>query len=618
MNAPNLNRANLPVQAQTTQNRQLLAWDLLGYLCWILPFAIANGLVVMQAIFMPFYVAKIIVFVLPLSYLWYQLWKASLLIKILTLPLFLLSGAEAYYAYLYQATSGSGLLAILAASDASETLAYLQQRGSMIAAWCLLCIASHASALALGRRAQFRPSWYSVLVLLCLTIYSAYLGVVSAQTYLREKNSNRYPVEATNSQDGLFNVGTLPPIFSTVKDTFPFGLPFRFWLYAQEEKMMRKMEAQLQSFRFDAKLKDTNFANSAQTIVLVLGETARYDRWSVNGYHRQTSPNLAQAQQRGELLSMQNMLTPRSYTMASVPIYLTGIDVMRQGLMRKSLITAFKEVGFTTYFLSTQQKKGFMNNLVSMFAAEADQHFYAEADEALAQVFDDALLTPFRQIVQGGPEKKLIILHTMGSHALYHARYPQSFAKFPLRSELSKQQKNGDQVEFERVSDEFDNTIYFTDYVLGNLITELRQLPGKALMIYGADHGESLPSTACKFNGHGAMNQENLRVPYFIWANSAFRQNQRQIWQNFQDNQDKATMTSSNFASLLDLAGISFAGFPLHESLAQVYQEPERRMVYDMNNQGFDYNTAIKKDQACGLLKAKDEADAAKLEGFSR
>lgn len=583
-----------------------LGFELLSFFFLLMPFAITNGIVVAKAAALPLYGGKIVLFVLPISFLLFQLWKKSLVLKLVTAMLAVLAGAEAHVAYQFGGISGSSLFSILTTSDGSESFNYLIERSQAVALWLLLCAVSTMLAMHFSRRSHYRPGGFPILCLLCVAGYGWYIGAMSASAYLKEANANRFPTVSEDAREKLFGVGHLHPLLSTVKDTFPYGVPLRLWMFLQEEKFMHGMEQELSQFRFGAVATGPASASTQETYVLVLGETARFDRWTVNGYDRDTSPNLLKARQNGELVSMRDMITPRTFTMGSIPIYLSGRDIMREGATQKSLISAFREAGFKTYFLSTQVKKSFLNNVTTMFAAEADVQQYFESDESLGLFYDDALLAPFKKILQEKSLKKLIVLHTMGSHAIYTARYPKTFEKFPVSID-GKAVAAGEQLDdIQAASNAFDNSIRFTDHVLGEIMQALTALEGNAAMIYGSDHGETLPTKLCKFIGHGVVNEENLRVPYFVWANQAYRQAHAGKWQNLLKNEDKATMTTSNFATVLDMAGISFASFPAEHSLVREYQVKSTRMVMDMQNDELDFNTARKKDDTCGMLQARE------------
>ena len=93
---------------------------------------------------------------------------------------------------------------------------------------------------------------------------------------------------------------------------------------------------------------------------------------------------------------------------------------------QKSVVSAFNEAGFKTYWLSTQDVDGW-SGLVPHVAAEAATVRY------FSQSFDGVLLNEFREILDKEPRgnsKLFIVLHTKGSHFDYKRRYPLEFAHF--------------------------------------------------------------------------------------------------------------------------------------------------------------------------------------------
>lgn len=82
--------------------------------------------------------------------------------------------------------------------------------------------------------------------------------------------------------------------------------------------------------------------------------------------------------------------------------------------------------------------------------------------------------------------KKLMVIHSIGSHWWYRSHYPDSLALFKpetdsrVISELSREQ----------IINSYDNTILATDDFLGKVIDCLRDR--NAVLIYISDHGEAL------------------------------------------------------------------------------------------------------------------------------
>ena len=109
-----------------------------------------------------------------------------------------------------------------------------------------------------------------------------------------------------------------------------------------------------------------------ETVVLVLGESSRFDRWSLNGYARDTNPLLAK---EANLVTLPDVITAVSATRLSVPVIISrkpAMQSLKDGFAEKSFLTAYKEAGFKTFWLSNQISFGKFDTPVSVFAKEAD------------------------------------------------------------------------------------------------------------------------------------------------------------------------------------------------------------------------------------------------------
>ena len=74
-------------------------------------------------------------------------------------------------------------------------------------------------------------------------------------------------------------------------DTWPFGLVVRGADFYNERQYLAELNEKSKEFIFG-----THQVGAAvdmpQVVVMVIGESSRYDRWSINGYARETNPLL--------------------------------------------------------------------------------------------------------------------------------------------------------------------------------------------------------------------------------------------------------------------------------------------------------------------------------------
>ena len=73
----------------------------------------------------------------------------------------------------------------------------------------------------------------------------------------------------------------------------------------------------------------------------------------------------------------------------------------------------------------------------------------------------------------------------MGGHGLYYNRYPYSFHKF-----TEKDIKLNVNESHKLIVAEYDNALYYNDYVVTEIINRFRDT--EALVIYLPDHGEAV------------------------------------------------------------------------------------------------------------------------------
>ncbi len=162
------------------------------------------------------------------------------------------------------------------------------------------------------------------------------------------------------------------------------------------------------------------------------------------------------------LVPLPHMLTTAPHTAVAVPsmVSLQPIERWSAVLAQKSIVEAFNEVGFKTYWLSAQAADSWAG-LIPQIAAEATRRRYFDSG------YDGALLDEFRSILAhaNADEKLFIVLHTKGSHFEYARRYPPGFSRFetspPTRRQL--------------LVDEYDNSIVYTDWFLSTAIAQLAQ-----------------------------------------------------------------------------------------------------------------------------------------------
>lgn len=331
--------------------------------------------------------------------------------------------------------------------------------------------------------------------------------------------------------------------------------------------------------------------------VLVLGESARFSSFQINGYERETTPLLAA--QPG-LLNFRDVVAPGPTTIMSVPVLLTPSNAsnIANASTLPSLLNVFKTAGYRTYWLSTQMKHGEWDTQCSVFAQDADEakflsgKFPTYGDWRNAAL-DSALVDAAKDVLARGEKKVLLILHTMGSHANYSDRYPAEFNHFPsdparIRAAYTAMTPEGN----EQLHNSYDNTILFTDYVLSHLIHLLDEQVAVSSLYYVSDHGENGDSAVMPF-AHGVLTQDVLRVPMMIWLSADYQAARPRQATALRSHLEAPFSSDTTFHTMQDLASLSCPLFKPQLSVASDAFLPGPRLVIDLEGSLLDYDQKI-------------------------
>lgn len=266
-------------------------------------------------------------------------------------------------------------------------------------------------------------------------------------------------------------------------------------------------------------------------LVLVLGETVRAANWGLNGYARQTTPQLAA---RPDVISFGRVGSCGTNTEVSLPCLFSpwgrrGYDEARirgsQGLLQ-----VLQRAGVQVFWRDNQSGcKGVCDGLPS-------QLLPADAVPALCdgeRCLDEVLLHGLDDIVrvQGGADGRadqLLVLHPLGNHGpAYYRRYPAAFRRFTPTCDTPDLRR----CSREQIVNAYDNALLYTDHVLARALAylEARSATHDTALIYVSDHGESLGEGGLYLHGlpFAIAPDVQTQVPMLVWLSRGFAQSQR-------------------------------------------------------------------------------------------
>lgn len=253
----------------------------------------------------------------------------------------------------------------------------------------------------------------------------------------------------------------------------------------------------------DATIKD----NEKSVLILVIGESARSENFSLYGYPKNTNPLLSKTPN----VSHFNATSDATYTTAGIKSIVEHentdelYEILPNYLYRNNVDVIWRT---TNWGEPPVHIKNYQNREVLMPNCKGDDCDY-----------DGILLSGLKeQILASKKNKILIVLHTSTSHGpTYSKKYP---AQFEIFKPVCNSVELGNCSHTELVN-AYDNTIVYTDYLLANVIEDLKQLQEyKSAMIFVSDHGESLGENNLYMHGlpRSIAPKQQYEIPFIVWT----------------------------------------------------------------------------------------------------
>ena len=491
----------------------------------------------------------------------------------LLLPALLALPTELYLFMYYGQGISTHHLGIIAESSPMEAMEFLGNKIWLMAAILVAMLAWWVAILLAARRSpqltwRGKTRWLAVPAIAALAV----LG---------------WPTPTPVFQQAPFT-------FNNFANSWPFGLIARGVDFYNERRYLAELGKRSSNFTFKAHQAAPD--NEPEVVIMVLGESSRYDRWSINGYDRETTPLLAQ---EPNLVSLTNMITAVSATRLSVPVIISrkpAMQSLKAGFSEKSFLTAYKEAGFKTWWLSNQISFGEFDTPVSVFAKEANViQFMNLGSFNNRSNLDQILLGPLQQAMHDPAPKKLIVLHTLGNHWNYSERYSKEFDKWqPSLFGVDKPEHTNVKIKVE-LNNSYDNSILYTDWFLAQVIGQLKESGQRTAMLYVADHGQVLYDGSCAIAFHGHNTQYDFHVPALVWYSDQYQSHYPDKIKQLKRLRKARLATENVFHSLLDLGDIAYDDQHLEWSFLNKQFKPHKRYVDSYGWTNYD-NATFKGD----------------------
>ena len=359
----------------------------------------------------------------------------------------------------------------------------------------------------------------------------------------------------------------------TKKDQAKLYVPvyrLAFSIYANQlaSHQMVELEAASQKIQVDS------CSYRVPNIVLVIGESYNKHHSQLYGYDKPTTPRQLALAAEGCLVPFSDVVAPWNLTsfVFKHVLSLYAVGDSRQADVQGAgddwcdyplFPEVFRKAGYRVTFITNQfQPKAkeavydfsggfFLNDPVY------SKRLFDVRNSRLHR-FDDGVLKEYDALSKDSAAHNLIILHLMGSHVDYRARYPQNQRYFNAamynRPELTDKQK--------RILSDYDNSLRYNDSIVA-AVTQ-RFIDKDAVVIYMPDHGEEIFDGKPYMYGrmHGAnidyrLARNEMEIPFWIWGSPQYIEHHPYGWQAIKAAKDRPLMTDVLPHLLLFLGGIA-------------------------------------------------------------
>lgn len=293
-------------------------------------------------------------------------------------------------------------------------------------------------------------------------------------------------------------------------------------------------------------------------LVLVLGETARAENFSINGYARPTTPQLA----REDVVSQRNAWSCGTSTAASVPCMFSPLprdEFEKRPYNTETLIDVLQHAGLAVLWLNNQSGcKGVCDRAPTVNTQSLQDPALCSGGECLDEIMLKGLDERIAALdAQRRARGVVLVLHQMGSHGpAYFKRSPPAFKRFTPECTTNALQE----CTREQVLNAYDNSLVYTDHFLARTIAWLKsqEAAWDPALIYVSDHGESLGENNLYLHGlpYGVAPDVQKHVPWITWLSPGFARDRGVSTACLKSRQDQRISHDDYFHSVLGLLGV--------------------------------------------------------------
>ncbi|HCA0657902.1 TPA: phosphoethanolamine transferase EptA [Klebsiella pneumoniae] len=290
--------------------------------------------------------------------------------------------------------------------------------------------------------------------------------------------------------------------------------------------------------------------------IVVLGETSRADNFSLGGYSRDTNPLMRQ----DGVIYFPHTTSCGTATAVSVPCMFSNMPRAHYdeelAHHQEGVLDILQRAGIRVLW---NDNDGGCKGACDRVPHQNVTDLKLTGQCIDGECYGDVLFHNLDSYIDNLQQDGIIVLHTIGSHGpTYYNRYPAAFRKFTPTCDTNEIQG----CTREQLTNTYDNTILYVDYVVDKAIKLLQSKQDKftTSLVYLSDHGESLGEDGVYLHGlpYSIAPDTQKHVPMALWLSADYQQRYGISAHCLQQRAQKENYSQDNlFSTLLGLLGVS-------------------------------------------------------------
>ena len=357
----------------------------------------------------------------------------------------------------------------------------------------------------------------------------------------------------------------------------PYNVPYQIYNIVKIQQVKKSIK-EAEDFTFKA---SKQVGDKREIHVLAIGESMRFDKLSLNGYNRKTTPLLDNT---NNLISFNNYYSTACLTMFSVPQIVTRATPLDYELnyKEKGIVQAFKDVGFKTYVIVAG------GNLLSY-------------EKYLTQGTDSLIILPNRMVgseevsgdrdivvkmdslIKSSDDNIFFIVEFKGNHHPY-TNYESNYDIWKPNFKTSANVKSDS-----LYINAYDNSILYQDWILSGIIDKIKQQNTVSTFTFVSDHGENITSTGGGHGGDCSPIKTEYHVPFLFWYSDTYASNFPKKVELVKSRKEVRLNADNIFYSVCDVAGINLDSIYSHTDYSIFSEDFEEHERYVLLPDGINY-----------------------------